>query len=467
MAEPFGVEARIRFDLERLVSCAGARLRRDAVVEVRPAQRTVSLQSGTELSYDALLVAHGARPRGSVAGAIDFGSDAGRGGFNDLLERIGRPGWRSVAFVVPPAATWTIAAYELALLTAAEVRARGLFGVDISVVTHEGEPLEAFGGDVPELIASRLTEAGVALHPGVRATAHRESRLDNEAGEAVPCERAVALPGLCVAPIRGLPAGARGFLPTDVQMHVSGLEQVWAAGDVTTFPVKQGGLAAQQADVAARAIAVRAGLRIPAEPFRPVLRAALITGGAPEFLRSYRGGDEASHSREPLWWPPEKLAGRYLGPLLAAESEGIEFGELIDLDPPDDPATADAKNESAVSLLLAAADADARAGEFEKALASLALVERLDLVLPPEYTVRRERWRRELGDAAGAPAAARIDPGLRGATAAISDIERRIGRLRELETKTGGRMRRDLSQLEDGLEQLRALSRETGILDSD
>ena len=122
VAEPFGVEARIRFDLERLVSLAGARLRRDAVVEVRAAERMIDLESGAELSYDALLVALGARPRDSVDGAVSFGSDAGREVFADLLERIGRPGWSSVAFVVPPAATWTIAAYELAMLTAAEVR---------------------------------------------------------------------------------------------------------------------------------------------------------------------------------------------------------------------------------------------------------------------------------------------------------------------------------------------------------
>ena len=73
---------------------------------------------------------------------------------------------------------------------------------------------------------------------------------------------------------------------TDVAMHVSGLEHVWAAGDVTSFPIKQGGLAAQQADIAARSIAADAGARVPLEPFQPVLRGALITGDAPEFLRS-------------------------------------------------------------------------------------------------------------------------------------------------------------------------------------
>ena len=467
VAEPFGVEAPIRFDLERLASLAGARLRLDALREVRPTEGTIGLSSGAEIRYDALLVALGAQPRDSVPGAINFGTDAGGAGFADLLERIGRPGWRSVAFIVPPAATWTIAAYELAMLTAAEVRPRGLIGVEISVVSHEPRPLEAFGGDVPELVVSRLEEAGIRLHAGVRVTAYRDGALEVEAGDEIPCERAVSLPDLRVAPIEGLPSGAGGFLPTDVHMHVAGLDGIWAAGDATAFPVKQGGLAAQQADVAARTIAVRAGARVPARPFRPVLRAVLITGRAPDFLRSHRGDDDdASHSREPLWWPPEKLAGRYLGPLLAAESAGIEFGELIDLDPPDDRVWADSQSEAAVALLLSSADADARRGKFEEALASLTLVERLDLVLPPEYTARRERWRRALDvDGETSSAAARVDPGLRSAAAAISDLERRIGRLRQIEAETGGRMKRDLTHLDEGLEQLRKLSRETGVLD--
>ncbi len=248
-------------------------------------------------------------------------------------------------------------------------------------------------------------------------------------------------------------------------MQVTGVADVWAAGDATAFPVKQGGLAAQQADVAARAIAVRAGSRLAPEPYRPVLRAELITADGPEFLRAHRAGGDSVHSREPLWWPPEKLAARYLGPLLAAESAGIEFGELIDLDPPDDPSGADAETEHAVALLLAAADADARDGDFAKALASLALAERLDLVLPPEYVARRDHWRRELDPAAVAsPAGGRVDPTLIDAEAALNDLEHRIGRMRAHEEVTGASMRRDLSHLDEGMDQLRSLSRETGLV---
>ena len=95
-------------------------------------------------------------------------------------------------------------------------------------------------------------------------------------------------------------------------------------------------------------------------------------------------------------------------------------------------------------------------------------MERLDLVLPPEYVARRDRWRREL-DPGAVPSAAggRVDPTLVSAEAAISDLEHRIGRLRTHERTTGAAMRRDLSHLDAGIEQLRVLSRETGLLQKD
>src|SRR5262249_5119732 len=95
-------------------------------------------------------------------------------------------------------------------------------------------------------------------------------------------------------------------------------------GDMTTFPVKQGGIAAQQADVVAAAIAARAGADVVPEPFDPVLRGLLLTGGAPAFLRAeLHGGraDTSSVADEALWWPPGKIAARYLAPFLASHAE--------------------------------------------------------------------------------------------------------------------------------------------------
>jgi CBS domain-containing protein len=92
---------------------------------------------------------------------------------------------------------------------------------------------------------------------------------------------------------------------------------VYAAGDITTFHVKQGGIAAQQAEAAAEAIAAAAGATLVPRPFRPVLRGLLLTGDGPRYLYGERSGGVGQASTEPLWWPPAKIVGRYLAPFLA------------------------------------------------------------------------------------------------------------------------------------------------------
>jgi sulfide:quinone oxidoreductase len=132
-------------------------------------------------------------------------------------------------------------------------------------------------------------------------------------------QRIVSLPRLEGPAVEGLAADAHGFLPVDEEGRVTGTDSVFAAGDGTTSPIKQGGLAAQQADAVARAIARRAGADVEARPFRPVLRAKLLTGSQAKYLRRAVGGEEAEDSEasdHTLWWPPTKVAAPYLSPYL-------------------------------------------------------------------------------------------------------------------------------------------------------
>jgi sulfide:quinone oxidoreductase len=101
---------------------------------------------------------------------------------------------------------------------------------------------------------------------------------------------------------------------------VVGTERVFAAGDITSFPVKQGGLAAQQAVAAAHAIASYAGVASAPEPFRPVLRGLLMTGSGTLYLRRDLVGERVAEwaSSAPLGWPAGKIVGRRLAALLAA-----------------------------------------------------------------------------------------------------------------------------------------------------
>jgi CBS domain-containing protein len=143
--------------------------------------------------------------------------------------------------------------------------------------------------------------------------------------EAIPADRVVALPRLEGQPIAGIPQTIDGFIPVDVHGRVAHTNDVFAAGDVTSFPVKQGGMAAQQALVAAEAIAALAGADIEPQPFRPVLRGLLLTGTQPRYLRRDISHDDESSwaSETPLWWPPAKIVGRYLAPFLATLA-GVE-----------------------------------------------------------------------------------------------------------------------------------------------
>jgi hypothetical protein len=57
-----------------------------------------------------------------------------------------------------------------------------------------------------------------------------------------------------------------------------------------------------------------------------VLRALLLTGGAPIFLRAELAsgnGDTSVAVTELLWWPPGKIVGRHLAPFLAERAGAI------------------------------------------------------------------------------------------------------------------------------------------------
>jgi hypothetical protein len=70
------------------------------------------------------------------------------------------------------------------------------------------------------------------------------------------------------------------------------------------------------------------------------------------------------------------------------------------------------------------------------------------LVLPPEYVARRFEWQRKLDpDIALDPAAGRIEPRFVSAEAAISDLQRRVRWLREIEARDSAAIRSDLSRL--------------------
>ncbi|MCB0877124.1 MAG: NAD(P)/FAD-dependent oxidoreductase [Solirubrobacterales bacterium] len=399
VAEPFGGDPR-RLDLEQFCAEHDVAYRPEAVAEVWGGPQRVLTERGEEVFYDALLMATGARRTSILPGSHPFRGASDVAWFGNLLERLNRGAVTDVAFAVPRQVKWTLPIWELAMLTASWLREGGRTDRRITVVTHEQAPLEVLGGSVSARIAELLSDRGVDLVAGTGAVRFEQGRLVCEGGKDVRADEVVALPGLSVPEIPGIPQGRHGFIGCDAEMRVDGLDHVWAAGDSTWFPIKQGGLAAQQAEIATAGILRAAGAEVEPPPFRPIVRGALITGGRPEFLRVAVGEDADSLlTTSPLWWPPIKVAGPRLGPYLAQRwslEEEDEPGPALtqDLEPAEDE---EQEHEAALSLALDFAEIDAREGDYEEALRWLDVAERLNVTLPSEYLQMRDDWRAAAG----------------------------------------------------------------------
>ena len=199
--------------------------------------------------------------------------------------------------------------------------------VSCAVYTPEEAPLILFGTSPSQAVSELLAARGIEVHPGATVTAEEDGRLVTMPGAvALEADHVVALPLLEGPGIAGIPTDANGFIPIDEHARVKGCDDLYAAGDGTNFPIKQGGLGTQQADAAAEHIAARAGAPVEPRPFHPVLRGMLLVGDESLSLsHSLTGGEgEGSASLDYLWWPPHKVSGRYLATWLARESAHME-----------------------------------------------------------------------------------------------------------------------------------------------
>jgi sulfide:quinone oxidoreductase len=241
VGEPFGLGPVRRYPLDRIADDFDVELIADELSWVTPSSHSAFLRGGTELPYDALVVALGAHAHPKWPHVPTFGGPGDVGLVRDLLDEVDAGQVGSVAFVVPDGVTWPLPLYELALLTADRVRGAGN-DVRLAVFTHEQRPLALFGRDASGEVRRLLADADVELGP----LAHAEVAPDFDiviAGEEPPerFERVLAVPVLSGPALHGLPCDGHGFIPVDAHGLVRGVEHVYAAGDGTDFPVKQGG----------------------------------------------------------------------------------------------------------------------------------------------------------------------------------------------------------------------------------
>jgi sulfide:quinone oxidoreductase len=312
--EPFGGVSRWSISLATFAADQGITVIHDALTAVGPHARVAVTGAGDEVPYDLLLLATGGHAADALPGALTFRGAAQGETIRALLES--QP--HSIAFVAPPGATWPLPIYELALLSAAELRRRGA-ATEVRIVTPEVTPLALFGRRASEFAAKLLSRRGVDVVSSARAFAVRAGRIELSDGRRIAAEHVVALPRLLGRRIEGVPRDDEDFVPIDDHARVEGMEHVYAAGDMANFPVKHGGLAAQQADAAADAMLAELGLPIAPRPFDPVIQGVLFTDHEPAYLQA-RLTQDAGPPSDPrpysLWWPPSKIAGRHLSPYL-------------------------------------------------------------------------------------------------------------------------------------------------------
>ena len=298
----------------------------DALTAVAPHSRVAVTGAGDEIPYDVLLVATGGHAADAVHGALTF---RGAGEGQAIRELLAAQPPR-IAFAAPEGSSWPLPLYELALLSAAELRSRGA-ATEVLLATPENAPLSLFGPAASDFAADLMARHGIEVLTSASAVAAPAGSLELSDGRRLAADRVVALPRVLGRRIEGVPRDEEDFIAIDEHARVIGLPHVYAAGDVTNFPVKHGGLASQQADAAAEAMLAELGLPIVPRPFDPVIQGVLFTDSDPAYLQA-RLADSAAAPSEPrsfsLWWPPSKIAGRHLSPYLAIRAGAPRTPEI-------------------------------------------------------------------------------------------------------------------------------------------
>lgn len=294
--KPFDVGRIRQVPLTQAARQAGADFVAGSLESVDTENKVAKTSEGNGLEYDALLLAVGATAVPVVPNAMTWDDRADSETLGGLLQDIDQGYSHSIAVVIPPGPAWPLRGYELALLIAQEA-----YGMSAdhrtTLVTPERAPMELLGPRAVELVSNELDKAGVAVVSAASIDLERGQTTTltlQPSGQRVEVGRVLALPALRGRPIPGIPTDDDGFIEVDEHGRVPGLDGVWAAGDATAFPVKSGGFAAEEADVAAEDIAAAAGAAVEPRAFDPGSRPELAGLPAGRYLKAWLavGDDE-------------------------------------------------------------------------------------------------------------------------------------------------------------------------------
>jgi sulfide:quinone oxidoreductase len=317
--EPFVHIPPRRLALAKVAAEVSATLEHDSLAAVDCDRRVLHTGGQRELRYDVLVVAVGAKTK-EAPGVLAMDVSRMEESLHGVIEEIDSGSLRSLA-VVAPRSTWPLPAYEVALLAQRHAREENV-DLDTTIITAEQQPLAVFGDIVSASVAGLLADADIQVMSGAWVESSSGKLIVNPGERELRFDHVVAVPRLVGPAITGLPADADGFLPVTSHCEVTGVQRVYAAGDGTDFPVKFGGIAAQQADAAAASIASLAGAPTEPRPFDGIVHGVLLSGrkqGSLYFTARIEGGlalESRISDTTPPWTTEAKITARYLGSYL-------------------------------------------------------------------------------------------------------------------------------------------------------
>ena len=317
--EPFVHIPPRRLALAKVAAEVSATLEHDSLAAVDCDRRVLHTGGQRELRYDVLVVAVGAKTK-EAPGVLAMDVSRMEESLHGVIEEIDSGSLCSLA-VVAPRSTWPLPAYEVALLAQRHAREQNV-DLDTTIITAEQQPLAVFGDIVSASVAGLLADADIQVMRGAWVESSSGKLMVNPGERELRFDHVVAVPRLVGPAITGLPADADGFLPVTSHCEVTGVQRVYAAGDGTDFPVKFGGIAAQQADAAAASIASLAGAPTEPRPFDGIVHGVLLSGrkqGSLYFTARIEAGlalESRISDTTPPWTTEAKITARYLGSYL-------------------------------------------------------------------------------------------------------------------------------------------------------
>jgi sulfide:quinone oxidoreductase len=320
--EPFAYGSAQRYPLARIVRDAGAKLLEGELGWIDPVARTIHTKADETIGYDALVLALGATVTKRYPHALTIDDRSLNETLHGLIQDIEGNYIHRLAFVAPGRMAWPLPLYELAMMTAGRAYDMQI-ELETTIVTPEDSPLAIFGSAASEAVVDLLAAANVETINSAYAEVPSSGEVLINPGERhLEVDRVVALPGLYGPVVRGIPLGEHSFIRVDSHCRVPDVECIYAAGDATDFPIKQGGIGSQQADAAAQSIAALAGAPVTPERFNPMIHGMLLTNEKPRYLTAHVTGGHGFSSKitkTPAWSPPSKIAAKYLSPYLEAQ----------------------------------------------------------------------------------------------------------------------------------------------------